>query len=67
MGFNLHLPSGTMSENIKFDKVYQTEKVLHVIQRCVSLHIITDFTNYFVKGYAREAHNRGISRSQPNI
>ena len=67
MGFNVHLPTGTMSENIKVDKVFQIEKVLHGIRRCVSLHIVTDFTNYFVKSYARESHNRGISRSQPNI
>ena len=78
MGFNVYLPAGTMVGNIEFNKAYSTVKVLHNIQRCVLyLHDIQRCVSrymsplisliYFVKNYAKEAHLRGIFRTQPGI
>ena len=42
MGFSVYLPSRKMVGNIEFNKDYLTEKVLHDIQPCVMLHVVTN-------------------------
>ena len=62
MGFNVYLPARAMVGNIKFNKAWSLEKVLHDARRCVLLPLISLI--YFVENYAKEEHLRGIFRTQ---
>ena len=44
---DINVPTGTMIDNIEFNKIYSIENVSHGIQRCVLLHVATNLTNLF--------------------
>ena len=49
MDFNVYLTAWIMIGNTEFNKVQSIEKVLHDIQRCVLLHVVTNPTNLFCR------------------
>ena len=49
MSLNTYVPAGEMIENIEFNKFWLTEKVIHDIQRYVSLFWATNINNPFFK------------------